>query len=272
VGVRTPAIVLSRALVGELDDTELDAALLHENAHRRRREPLRALVIEIVASLFVFYPLLGPIVRGLHRSAELVCDADAISRGARPDALVRAVARSVLHGSPVLTSHAAALGGRSPLRERVERIQDPRRYRTMRIHRLIVATLATAAAVVSFAPLPFLVGCTTAEESTPEATNAPETTAAVAFDAPPVAKVQRPPSYPDEAKESGATGTVFVKVTIDENGKVIGAVVHERSGEEASIFDEVSLAAAREWEFEPATLEGSPVRSEIVIPFKFQLN
>lgn len=268
-GVRRPTIVLSRALVHELADDELDAALLHEDAHRRRREPLRAFTVELTRTLAGVYPLLGPIVQGLRRTAELVCDADAIARGACPNALARAVARSVLHATPVRTPHAVALGGDIPLRERVERIHEPERYRSMRSHRLTLAALALAAMIVSFTPVPFLAGCASSEEQTPtEATNDVATT----FDTPPVVKAQIPAQYPQQAKEQGLSGKIFVKVTLDTSGNVTDAVVEKRSNEQAAIFDEAALTAAKGWTFEPAKQDDVPVRCQIVIPFSFQLH
>jgi protein TonB len=144
----------------------------------------------------------------------------------------------------------------------------------------MLATLTLAAAAASFTPLPFLAGCTPSEgpasapAETPRGTgpNGPTDESYVAFDSPPVATSQQAAGYPEAARKLGLSGTVFVRVTLAETGRVLDAVIDHRSDAEASIFDEAALTAARAWTFDPAKLDGDPVSCQIIIPFKFQLN
>jgi len=75
------------------------------------------------------------------------------------------------------------------------------------------------------------------------------------------------PVYPPGARRRGFEGTVVVRVTVDETGKVVGAIV-ERSDAPQELR-ESALQAARRWLFRPARLRGKPVRAECSIPFRF---
>lgn len=88
-----------------------------------------------------------------------------------------------------------------------------------------------------------------------------------AFDGAPVPLKKVPAEYPDRAQELGLEGEVMVHVTIDESGQVVEARIESSTADR--MLNDSALAAARAWEFRPATRYGSPVRSSIVIPFRF---
>lgn len=81
---------------------------------------------------------------------------------------------------------------------------------------------------------------------------------------------QPAPAYPAEAKERGQSGLVVLKLRVGPDGRVREAVVE--SSEPAGLFDEASLAAAREWTFEPPTQNG--VRSEgwVRVPIRYDID
>jgi TonB family protein len=73
------------------------------------------------------------------------------------------------------------------------------------------------------------------------------------------------PPYPPIAKAAKASGTVVVKVTVDENGNVVSASA--LSGH--PLLQAVSVAAARNAKFSPTKLSGEPVKVTGVITYKF---
>ena len=79
-------------------------------------------------------------------------------------------------------------------------------------------------------------------------------------------KVQ--PSYPTILKAAGIEGTVLVKVFIDEKGRVEKAELAQASNKD---FVPSVMEAVKQWEFEPATRDGKPIRTEATIPFRFKL-
>jgi TonB family protein len=73
------------------------------------------------------------------------------------------------------------------------------------------------------------------------------------------------PSYPNAARQSGASGVVVVRVLIDENGKVISAEAISGHPD----LREVSEEAASRAEFTPTKLSGQPVKVTGVIQYNF---
>ncbi len=91
-----------------------------------------------------------------------------------------------------------------------------------------------------------------------------------AFDSPPEPVRQVAAEYPELARQAEAAGRVWVRVTIDETGRVINATV-ERS-EVITSLENAAMAAARKWLFKPAKQRDVPVKCQIIIPFNFTLN
>jgi TonB family protein len=73
------------------------------------------------------------------------------------------------------------------------------------------------------------------------------------------------PAYPPAAKKMKATGTVKVEIAISEVGLVVEAAAI--SGHLA--LRDAAAEAARKWVFEPATLNGEPIRVKSVLTFVF---
>jgi TonB family protein len=73
------------------------------------------------------------------------------------------------------------------------------------------------------------------------------------------------PVYPPAAKAMGIAGKVEVRVVISEAGKVIEAT--PLNGH--MMLRSAAAAAARQWVYKPATLNGLPVRTESVLTISF---
>ncbi len=86
---------------------------------------------------------------------------------------------------------------------------------------------------------------------------------------PPVPVRTVAPEYPRELKESGVSGIVTVKVTIDEQGNVSEADVVKSSNES---FDRFATAALRKWKFKPGKQDGAAVAMQVTIPVKFVID
>jgi protein TonB len=89
------------------------------------------------------------------------------------------------------------------------------------------------------------------------------------FDKAPKPKKMVSPEYPVIARQGEMEGVVVLKVTIDERGRVIRAVVLRS---DASVFDQAAIEAVRQWTFTPAEQSGNPVKATITIPLRFTLN
>lgn len=75
------------------------------------------------------------------------------------------------------------------------------------------------------------------------------------------------PEYPQMARAAGIAGIVTVEVQINERGQVILA----RAIAGHPLLRDAAVSAARQWEFEPTTIEGTSVRAAGAINFTFAL-
>jgi TonB family protein len=75
--------------------------------------------------------------------------------------------------------------------------------------------------------------------------------------------------YPEKARKDNLTGTTFVEVQVDTEGKVVVAKVKESSGH--TLLDEAAIEAAKKFEFSSGMKDGKAVSTLMVIPFKFSL-
>ena len=77
-------------------------------------------------------------------------------------------------------------------------------------------------------------------------------------------------NYPPEAKRLGIEGAVKVKLSIDENGRVVHAKVLERVGHG---FDDAATRAVLKGQFKPAeTSDGRAVPCSIIWTYRFEAN
>ncbi len=90
------------------------------------------------------------------------------------------------------------------------------------------------------------------------------------FDKAPKPKRIVQPEYPTFARNAGIEGTIILKITVDERGRVIRAVVLKSAAQ--GIFDSAAVKAAEQWIFEPAEQSGNPVKATITVPLEFVLN
>jgi protein TonB len=77
------------------------------------------------------------------------------------------------------------------------------------------------------------------------------------------------PDYPSRAIRRGIEGTVLVEVEVLPDGTVGDVELHQSSGHR--LLDDAALKAAREGRFRPATRDGKPVASRVIVPFEFYL-
>ncbi|MBM3312457.1 MAG: TonB family protein, partial [Candidatus Aminicenantes bacterium] len=75
------------------------------------------------------------------------------------------------------------------------------------------------------------------------------------------------PEYPDLARQARVEGDVTVQVTVGPSGRIERAFVVKGEG----LLDEAALKAVRQWTFEPALQDGTPVASTMTFVFPFRL-
>ncbi len=89
-------------------------------------------------------------------------------------------------------------------------------------------------------------------------------------DVEPVVEQMPPPRYPSGAFQQGISGKVVLHVEVGADGRAGGIDVV--SAEPKGVFEENTVAAARNWTFKPAMKDGKPVASTLRIPVQFELD
>lgn len=122
VGLLRPSVRVTRAFREAVDDETLEAAVAHEEAHRRCYDPLRIWLLALATDLQ--WPVPGArarFERWLH-ALEMARDDEALAHGATPGGLASAIlAAARLHGARRRTA-AAVAGTERGLALRVRRL------------------------------------------------------------------------------------------------------------------------------------------------------
>lgn len=84
---------------------------------------------------------------------------------------------------------------------------------------------------------------------------------------PPIARAKPMPAYPEEARKQGIEALVVIKFVVNEDGRVEDARIVKGH----PLFDGAALASVRDWTFEPATIDGRPVRMVRMVKIPFRL-
>jgi beta-lactamase regulating signal transducer with metallopeptidase domain len=146
IGVRDPIVVLPRPLA-DASRRDIEHVLLHELAHIRRRDALRAIGAAAVQVLYWFHPLVWLVRARLAALRELACDRDVArvvaSRDEYRRTLIR-LSRSLVDEPAALVAGARLFARRSDLLVRLERLAAPARPPS-RLGRACVVLMCIAA-------------------------------------------------------------------------------------------------------------------------------
>src|SRR5215831_6237754 len=74
--------------------------------------------------------------------------------------------------------------------------------------------------------------------------------------------------YPEAKKQAGVEAQVLLSIEIDDTGAVTGVEVLKSAGED---FDAAALAAAKQFVFEPAEIDGTPAPVKIDYRYDFKI-
>lgn len=106
-------------------------------------------------------------------------------------------------------------------------------------------------------------------EPPPAAPSTPQEEEEVGLEEATALEGNEPPLYPSGPRRRNLEGRLTLRLSIDETGKVVDAVVAESSGVES--FDKAALKALSTWSFNPARMGQRTVPSELLVPVEFKL-
>jgi beta-lactamase regulating signal transducer with metallopeptidase domain len=138
-GVLRPYISLPRGIDRLLSNKELDAVLIHELTHARRRDNLVGLLYEIALCALWFHPLVWLTGSRLAMFRELSCD-DSVIESSRGADLVTAMAKLAVPGR----AHSLRAGAATLFSHRLTRLTACQPERTSRVADSLLIVLFSA--------------------------------------------------------------------------------------------------------------------------------
>ena len=150
IGLVRPAILIPRALAGELTAAEVQQVLLHERAHIHRRDHWTNYALELAQALYFFHPAVWWIARELRREREIACDDAVVCATGEPAAYADCLAKLVDFSS-------CGPGNGSQVFHRVERLLSWSGAAGFSASRFASASLALMAAAACVQQAPALI-------------------------------------------------------------------------------------------------------------------
>lgn len=153
-GIWRPVVILPPDADSWLG-ARLDAVLLHEMAHIRRRDILARLVADVACALHWFNPLVWVAAARLRAEAEVACDQAVVHAGIGAEAYANELLQlaRTYNGAPLLVP-AIGIVGASSLAARVRAILNFAGPRVSRIHVLAGSALACVTALAAAVVVP----------------------------------------------------------------------------------------------------------------------
>lgn len=252
VGLWAPRVVVGPDFDLRFTAAERDLILQHEHQHHRHGDHWANAALALLRSLFWFHPLLPWAARRFRIDQELACDARTVDPH---PALRRLYANALLKAQLVHPVAPMACHWRSQpmLKERIAMLKEHKRKMLPWLSgQLLVVGLCAGLGTVAWA------------SQADAGAGAPGSA-----DADAQARHMAPPQYPKSAFDQGISGKVVLRVNVDTSGRPSDVKVI--SSTPAGVFDDVSVAAARQWTFEPARKDGKAVAAALQIPMTFEL-
>lgn len=78
------------------------------------------------------------------------------------------------------------------------------------------------------------------------------------------------PTIPDDLRTQALDKTVTVEITVDANGNATAVKLTRSTGNDE--LDRIAIETARKWKFRPATRDGQPVQSRLLLDIVFQVS
>jgi bla regulator protein BlaR1 len=260
VGPFRPVLLWPAGLSERLSDAELRAIVAHEAAHVDRRDTLSSLIHTVVETVFWFNPVVWWIGAQLLNERERACDEVVMHSHAD----TRSYAEGILKvcGFCLRTPAAFVAGvGSSNLRARIEWILT----RPASAPLSIVGRLVLNAIVLATIGAPLAVGAISGQQDGSKIYRLPD----ASVDGPKILHEVKP-VYTAEAMQAKIQGRIKLEAVIKKDGTVGDVQVVESLDKEYGL-DNQAIIATKQWTFEPATKDGTPVNVRVDIEMTFTL-
>jgi len=151
-GMIRPVLLWPIGLSNRLDDVQIDAIMVHEVEHVRRRDNLTTAIHAAVEALFWFHPLVRWMTARLNEERERACDESVLERNAKPEVYAESIMKVCAFCLEPPTPCVAGVSG-ADLKDRILRIMTKRSGVALGLGRKLA--LAAAAGLVVLMPVGF---------------------------------------------------------------------------------------------------------------------
>jgi len=284
-------IVMVPSSFQRLSDDEQEGVACHELLHIHRRDWPVTLFEEVIRAILWFHPAVWALLPKIALSREQVVDAGTVQMTGKRRQYLDALWQIVCSSRGPVAAIAVPLVGRSHLRARVERLKKEivmSRTRIIVSGVVLVGLLSAAgfvgatvfsATVTSAADTLSQANPWSTEGEKPAAqqnkhTGSDEELETLDFDGEcseithPVVVDKVNPKYPEEARKAKIMGNVMLRSTISHDGVVEELEVLESPDD---LLTAAAVEAVRQWQFEPALCDGTPVGVYYELIVKFSL-
>ncbi|MEX1198253.1 MAG: M56 family metallopeptidase [Pseudohongiellaceae bacterium] len=267
-GFRRPMVALPEQAV-HWDANVLEDVLVHELCHIRRFDWVALVIAQTAACLFWANPLVWWAMRCFHREAEYSCDADVVASGRNDCDYARSllfVAQCCL-GAGSLPRQKFGMISQSVtggvLRRRLQRIlrAEVGGVSALREYRAIALLLTICIGTLLFAL------ATTNVIALPDSSQMGDQ-----VDLYPLADPRAQAHYPEQARQNRQEGTVQVRFSVDESGRVPRDSIEIVKADPSGVFDQSAIEATAAVEYRPKVIDGVPVPvSGVQYVFRYEL-
>ena len=243
---------------------ERNSIIAHELAHIKRKDIIFLIFETLINILYFFHPLIWFARNRLSLQREKICDEMAM-RASRENSL--AYGKCVLanlENCLVLKTRFAFMNGfvfsKKTILQRFDYILNRKEEKMLKLK------------VAQKLMLVFLViaGLLYAVDDSLLVKSKVDSTKFVVYDiAPKPLKIVNP-EFPKTEKDKGSEGQIWLEVEVQIDGEV-GEVLIVENSTGSELLEKSSIAAVKEWKFEPALKDGEAVRCWIKFPVKFAL-
>jgi len=276
IGLRNPTVLLPRRFL-DLSEPSQRGIVCHELVHVARRDWVFNLVEEVILAFFWFHPAVGWLVRRIRLWREQVVDAEVVEcLGTRKPYMYALLEIAAGEIAPALMAAPTFLSERQLARRMELLVKEVSMSKARLISSFsvlaVVLILAGGLAVRAF-PLKTPVPAIQPAVAT-NANPAPTPGREKVFDVnskgvvKPVLITHSDPPYTEQARVAKVAGTVVLNIVIDAQGNVSEAKVVKSLDKG---LDESAVKNLKTWKFKPATKEGKPVASKMMVEVTFKI-
>jgi TonB family protein len=259
-GFRRPEILLPIAARDWSWETR-DLVLRHERTHIAHHDWAWQMFARLVTAVLWFHPLAWMADRAMRAEAERVADDAVIAGGTSAPAYAAELVRVARATSAPVTA-AVAMARPSGLEARVRRVLDS----TVRRRPSSRGSIAAVASLIAIVTL----GVAAAQDQQDEPLPRFEVDSKVNPEGveKPVVLKEVPPTYPPEALKERIQGLVLLEAIVNTDG--VPSDIKALKSPDPSLAH-AAIEALLQWRFQPATVNGKPVRVIVQVDVRFSV-